>query len=237
MCNRYVSPEEAAIERHWHIGARNQPSLWPGGYVVPRKPGPFIRRVREASEPARELVIGTWGLVPWFATTPRLGYTTNNARFEGITEKASFKDAWARGKRCIIPAESFDEPNWQTGKNVWHRFFRRDGAPWGLAGLWNAWTDKATGEVFETYTLLTINANAHPVMSRMHKPDVDPVTKLPLPLDKQDKRSVVSIELPDVDTWLRGSVRQAWALVKLPADDAFDVRAEDKATGEYLPID
>jgi len=75
-----------------------------------------------------------------------------------------------RGQRCIIPALSFDEPNWETGRNIWWRFRRADGEPWGLAGLWNAWTDRATGEIHESYTMLTINADDHPLM-RQPPPD------------------------------------------------------------------
>lgn len=33
--------------------------------------------------------------------------------------------------------------------------------PWELAGLWNAWINKGTGEVFESYTMLTLNPDAH----------------------------------------------------------------------------
>ena len=51
-----------------------------------------------------------------------------------------------------------------------------DGLPWGWAGLWNAWTDKQTSKVIESYTMLTINADHHPLLSRMHKPD----PKIPL---------------------------------------------------------
>jgi putative SOS response-associated peptidase YedK len=155
-------------------------------------------------------------LVPWFAKTPRLSYSTNNARFEEITTKASFKNSWAHGKRCIIPAVSFDEPNWESGKNIWWRFLRADGAPWGLAGLWNTWIDKSTGEVVESYTMLTLNADRHPLMNRMHKPDPK------LGPDQQDKRSVVPIELNDVDTWLAGSQEAAAALVKLAPVEVFD---------------
>jgi hypothetical protein len=43
MCNRYVSPDEATIERYWHVGARNP---WRGGGVYPRSPGAFIRAAR-----------------------------------------------------------------------------------------------------------------------------------------------------------------------------------------------
>lgn len=85
------------------------------------------------------------GLIPFFAKTPKLTFSTNNARSEELASKATFKDPWRYGKRCIIPAVSFDEPNWETGHNVWWRFRRTDGAPWGLAGLWNIWTSGPTG--------------------------------------------------------------------------------------------
>jgi putative SOS response-associated peptidase YedK len=80
---------------------------------------PFIRAARDRTEPARELVVGQWGLIPWFAKSSKLSRSTNNARGENLSTKASCKNSWQYGKRCIIPALSFDEPNWKTGKNVW----------------------------------------------------------------------------------------------------------------------
>lgn len=208
MCNRYVAPDQADIERFWHIGRHNP---WRGEVgVFPRSLGPFVRPV-VGETGITELVVGQWGLIPWFAKTPKLTYSTNNARFEEIAAKASYKLAWQRGQRCIIPAVSFDEPCWESGRNVWWRFRRKDGAPWGLAGLWNAWTDKETGEIVESYTMLTINADDHPVMSRMHKPDPK------LPSDRQDKRSVVAIEAADVAAWLRGTNEEASKLVVPPS--------------------
>lgn len=206
MCNRYVSPEAAEIERFWHIGRHNQPR-W-ADEIFPRARGPFVRNA--ASTPERQLVVGQWGLIPWFAKTAKLTYSTNNARFEEIAAKASYKQSWLHGKRCIIPAWSFDEPCWETGRNVWWSFRRTDGAPWGLAGLWNDWTDEEAGEVISSYTMLTINADHHPVMSRMHRPDPQ------LPADQQDKRSVVAIEIGDVDTWLLGSIDDATKLMCAP---------------------
>ena len=200
------------MERYFHLGAR-QP--WRGGEVFPRGEGPFVRAAREAPDAGRELVVGQWGLVPWFAKTPKLTYSTNNARAEELAAKATFKHPWARGQRCIIPAWSFDEPNWESGKNVWWRFRRVDGEPWGLAGLWNAWTDPGTGEIVESYTMLTINADAHPLMRRMHKPALD------LPADKQDKRSVVAIEASDLVAWLGGTADDAAALIRLAPVEMF----------------
>ncbi len=207
------------MERHWEIGRRNVNQIWNSAGVYPRAQGPFIRAVTESSD--RELVVGQWGLIPWFAKTPRLPYATNNARFEEITTKPSYKQSWARGYRCIIPALSFDEPCWETGKNVWWSFRRADSDLWGLAGLWNTWIDKETGAMHESYTMLTLNADEHPLMSRMHKPDPK------LPPDRQDKRSVIAIELRDVDTWLYGSLPEATELVRVPPIDVFAASLTD----------
>lgn len=217
MCNRYLSPDEAAIERYWQIGRR---APWPTQLdIFPRAQGPFIRAPQEARLDGPELVVGRWGLIPQFAKDLTLKYATNNARFEEVAQKPSYRQSWAHGRRCIIPAWSFDEPCWETGHNVWWRFERADGAPWGLAGLWNTWTDPSTGEIHESYTMLTINADAHPLMSRMHKPDPK------LPPEGQDKRSVVAIELADTMLWLQGSPDEASGLVRPPGMDVIAAAA------------
>jgi putative SOS response-associated peptidase YedK len=201
------------MERAWNIGCGNH-FTWPKTEVFPERSGPFIRATVAGSH--RQLVLGQWGLIPWFAKSPKLTYSTCNARSEEMNNKASFKPSWARGRRCIIPAESFDEPNWEAGRNVWWRFRRADTQPWALAGLWNTWIDKETGEMVESYTMLTINADAHPLMRRMHKPDPN------LPPDQQDKRSVIPIEVDDVDQWLMGSTADAHELLKLAPAEVFD---------------
>ncbi|MEN9316862.1 MAG: hypothetical protein RIS35_3255, partial [Pseudomonadota bacterium] len=177
--------------------------------IFPRARGPFLR----SRDGATELLVGQWGLIPHFAETPKLTWQTNNARSEEVARKASYRVPWARGQRCIIPAWSFDEPCWETGRNVWWRFRRADGTPWGLAGLWNTWVDRRTGELFESYTMLTINADAHPLMRRMHKPDPR------LGPDQQDKRSVIAIEPEDVDRWLCGDLKAASGLLRFPAPE------------------
>lgn len=217
MCTRYISPEAGDIERHWRVGARD-PQPWARD-MFPRYVGPFIRASKHQTEAQRELVRGQWALVPWFAKSPKLTYPTCNARSEELLAKASYKLPWTRGQRCIIPAWAFFEPNWETGKHVPWRFSRRDATPWGLAGLWNTWVDKTTGEVVESYTMLTINADSHPLMKRMHKPDPK------LGPDAQDKRSVVPIEPEDVDTWLFAPVADAAKLVRLAPQELFEARA------------
>ena len=223
MCTRYISPEVATIERHWHVGRANP---WRGVEgpvdVFPGYQGRFIRAAAVAADhfhgapPAPELVSGQWNLIPWFATQAKLKFATCNARTEEMAAKASYKLPWSRGQRCIIPAQSFYEPNWETGKHIPWNFRRRDGEPWGLGGLWNSWTDPASGEIVESFTMLTLNADHHPLMNRMHRPDPK---RTP---DMQDKRSVVPIEFEDVDTWLYGTQAEAQTLVRLAPVEAFD---------------
>jgi putative SOS response-associated peptidase YedK len=91
-----------------------------------------------------------------------------------------------------------------------------------LAGLWNTWVDQSTGEMFESYTMLTVNADHHPLMARMHKSDSK------LPPDRQDKRSVVPIDLSDVDAWLCGSNEEAASLVRVPPVEVFDAAPQPR---------
>ena len=216
MCNRYAPPRPEDVVQRWL--PRQAQVNFPPGPVFPRGAGPFLRAARHGEAGERELVVGQWALVPGFAKSPKLPYSTNNARFEELGAKASYRQPWARGQRCVIPAEWFDEPCWETGRNVWWRFRRADGDPWGLAGLWNTWVDRATGEVVESYTMLTLNADGHALMGRMHKPDPA------LPADAQDKRSVIPIEPQDVDAWLFGTPAQAAELARLSPAERFDAQ-------------
>lgn len=210
MCNRYVTPAQAEVERFWNAIPRELANPWPA-QVFPRAPGPFLR----AAAGGAELLLGEWGLIPPFAATRLLRYQTNNARCETVAERPVFRDAWRKGQRCIIPAASFDEPCWETGRNVWWRFRRPDGAPWGLAGLWNTWVDRRTGEVVPSYTMLTINADQHPLMRRMHRANPK------RPPEQQDKRSVIPIERADAEQWLAGGMDDARALLRLAGAEAF----------------
>jgi len=103
------------MESFWRL---RPGQIWRQTEILPRRPGPFTRASRQTEDGERERVIGQWRLIPWFAKTPGLKYSTNNARYEEISSKASFKRSWADGRRCVIPAWSFDEPNWETGRNA-----------------------------------------------------------------------------------------------------------------------
>lgn len=176
--------------------------------IGPWGQGPFVR---QGADGHREAAVGQWALIADNAKEAKSSarIMTNNARSESLASRPTFRGPWSRGQRCLIPADSFLEPNWESGKNEWWRFRRADGNPWALAGLCNTWTDPITGELIESYTMLTMNADAHPLMRRMHKPDPK------FGPNEQDKRSVVAIEVADFDTWLGGSIEDAKALIRL----------------------
>jgi putative SOS response-associated peptidase YedK len=143
--------------------------------------------------------------------------STNNARIEGIEAKPTYRDAWAKGRRCLVPANWYAEPNWETGKCVWWHLTRANGLPWMLAGLWSEWTDPQTGELVPNFTMITCNCDTHPLLGRLHKPDPA------LPAGTQDKRSLIHLE-PDLwATWLRGSEADARGLIQPAPVEFFDL--------------
>lgn len=118
-------------------------------------------------------------------------------------------------QRCLVPADWFIEPNWTSGRQVPWKFERADGHPWALAGLGSEWTSPETGEIVASYTVVTQNCDAHPLLRQMHKPDPT------LGPDEQDKRAVVPIEEADWDAWLYASSQDAERLIRLPAEELF----------------
>ncbi len=58
-------------------------------------------------------------------------------------------------------------PTGGSGTAVATRFTRAEGAPLGIAGLWDRWSD-AAGQVQKSYTMLTINADDDPLFRDYH---------------------------------------------------------------------
>ena len=187
MSTRYESVHSALL--YPDVFRVDAPSIAVGREVWPRQPGVFIRvgpahetePIQETTDadppprepPTRELAAGQFGLVPrWVksASDAKLRSTKLvNARSETVTTSSNFRDAWLAGQRCIVPMTAFMEDDWRSGKAVPTRIARVDGEPMGVAGLWESWTG-AEGEIIVSYTLLTVNANTHALMSRYQQP-------------------------------------------------------------------
>lgn len=235
MCNLYEQPPEIALAEYLEVQGR----LFDLETYEPRPVGPNQWGIFLRPDKSTGALIGRrgqWGMIRPGSPPPRKGekrYATNNARIESVHEKATFRDAWRRGQRCLIPAAWYAEPNWQTGKNIWWHLRRADGAPWMLAGIWDEWVNRETGEVVPNYTMLTVNCDDHPLLNRLHKPVRDQDTGDILPMDRQDKRSLVHVDLADWDRWLLGSVDEARALLVPQPSDVFD-QADALRTDEAL---
>lgn len=122
-------------------------------------------------------------------------FDTMNARAESLGEKRSFSGAWKRLQLCLVPCEAFYEPCYETGKAVRWRIGMAADEPFAIAGLWREW-DEANGEGGSqakshavSFTMVTVNAAQHPVMSRFHKPG-------------DETRSVVIVPPDEYENWL-----------------------------------
>ena len=194
MCSHY-DPQIDPARLRANFGVDKLPlglktSLWPGYH------GPFIRKhefadVGDDAGCVRELLVGSFGLIPHWSKDASIARRTYNARSETIHEKPSYRDAWRLSRHCIIPAEAIYEPDWRTGKAIATRITRADGLSMGIAGLWSSWQNPTGGMIF-SYTMLTINADDHPFMRQYHKPE-------------DEKRMVVILQEGEYDAWLRAS--------------------------------
>lgn len=99
------------------------------------------------------------------------------------------------------------------------------------------WKDVTYERSARSYAMVTMNANAHPLMRLMHKPERHRETKEILPADERDQRSVVPVAREDWDTWLTGTPTDAMGTLKLPPIEQFLHQAEDPARLVKLPLE
>lgn len=108
-----------------------------------------------------------WGLIPHWAKDKELRKNTLNARIETIEEKPSFR-SYVKN-RCLVLIDGFYEYQWQDTKGKVKKPFLMtmpDGEPFALGGLFSHWTDKTSGDMLSTFTILTMDANEQ--MAEIH---------------------------------------------------------------------
>ncbi|UUZ68283.1 SOS response-associated peptidase [Polaromonas sp. P2-4] len=150
--------------------------VWPTGLA------PIIRLAQDGSgkKVADEAL---YGLLPQFAVEVAYGRRTYNARSETVHKLASFREAWAKGWRCIVPAENTFEPCYETGQVVRWAIQFYGSVPQGIGGIWREW-NHPDGRKVLTFAMLTVNADGHPVYERFHKPGDE--KRMPLILPQED---------------------------------------------------
>jgi putative SOS response-associated peptidase YedK len=114
---------------------------------------------------------------------------TFNAKAETIAEKPSFRHLIKSGK-CMVLTSGFYE--WQArGKEKQPYFIRvRNIESFALAGLYDTWTDRDSGEVLKTFTVITTAANS--LMEKIHNTK----KRMPVILSLQHETLWIDPDLP-----------------------------------------
>lgn len=162
--------------------------------------------------------VGRFGLVPRWCKdveqASQIGRRTYNARSETVAEKPSYRAPWRERQFALVPMLDYFEPCWETGKAIRWRIAPPGGGVFTVAGLYEHWTDRTSGEMVQSFTLLTVNADQHPLMKRMHRPD-------------DEKRMLVVVPPQSRMQWLQASTLQAAAMLGPGSDEPL--------TGEPAP--
>ena len=107
-----------------------------------------------------------WGLVPyWWSKPLKQLPATFNARSDTAASKPMYRDAFRR-RRCVIPMSGFYE--WRQMEDGKQPFFisGAETPVLSVAGLWDNWTNRESGEAIRSCTIIVTEAN--PFMSEIH---------------------------------------------------------------------
>jgi putative SOS response-associated peptidase YedK len=163
---------------------RYQPSYYYHAFSLPELPAIC------SGSPGRIQLL-RWGLIPSWTKSrsdaEEIRYKTFNARYETIDSKPSFSGSF-RSNRCIIPVKGFFE--WQhigTEKIPWYIYHGSEEII-SLAGLCDQWVEAHTGEVFNTFSIITTDAND--LLAVIHNTK----KRMPVILDRNDERKWTSTD-------------------------------------------
>ena len=201
MCTNYVAStrQELAAQR---LGVLELPHEdWPDE-IYPGYAAPILLRGAQGQLLCR---LARFGLVPRWCKSERqasdIARMTYNARSETASEKPSFRAPWQSRQWALAPMQHFFEPCWEGADHPGARSVRwqigmADQSAFAVAGLWERWVHPQDGVLHDSFTLLTVNADGHALMGRMHRPG-------------EEKRMPVIVAAPDYGAWLDASAQDA----------------------------
>ena len=130
-----------------------------------------------------------WWLTPSWSNGPSTRYAMFNAKSETLLEKRSFARPF-RSQRCVVPITGYYE--WKRGERAKLPYYISGAQHTGLllAGLWDSYRDKDTGEVLESCAVVT--AAAHQSLSEVHH-------RQPVFLSPDEARRWLDHDLPVAD--------------------------------------
>jgi putative SOS response-associated peptidase YedK len=152
---------------------RNLPVVKEKGLPVPEIPLYYL--VNGFEHPKLPIVkedgisLYQWGLIPsWTQDASKandIQSKTLNAKGEPIFEKPSFRKSIV-SQRCLLPIAGFYE--WQDLNGVKYPYFvsLKEQEHFSLAAIYDHWLDRTTGEMRNTFSIITTPAN--PLMEKIH---------------------------------------------------------------------
>ena len=200
MCGRMANtlPHDAMARLFDAVPANALPPL-PDYNICPTQEVAVVTREDERRyRPMR------WGFLPVWYKAMNDGPLLINSRAETVAEKPAFRKA-VRERRCLVPVSGFYEWYRQGDEKLPHYFYRADGEPLVMAGVWQEWGEDA----LSSFAVLTIEANA--LMAPIHN------------------RIPVVIEKDDWGKWLGEEGHGAALLMQAPAEDVLTFHRVDKA--------
>jgi len=111
-----------------------------------------------------------FGLIPhWMKEKKSVAI---NARAETLSQKPSFREPF-KHKRCLIPVNGFYEWKREGGQKIPYWIYpgtkNTEGNFFALAGIWDEWKERDTGEIVTSSAIITTEPNElmRPIHDRM----------------------------------------------------------------------
>ncbi len=139
--------------------------------------------------------LAMFGMVPPWADVT-LARHTYNARSETVASKPSFRNAWQRRQFCLIGMQDFFEPRYDSGSAERWRLRHAEHEILWLAGIWErkAVQRQADQADLFSFSMLTINADEHPLMQKFHKAGEE--KRMPVLLSESMRQAWLQAENP-----------------------------------------
>lgn len=167
MCNKFanIEGEEYYAQYYEEMASIHRFDQFASSYMID---GFVHPEVLVATHDGR-LTTMKWGLIPRWCKereqAKQMAKFCLNSVSETAYEKPSFKYA-IQHNRCLIPFSGFYE--WMhVGKLKYpHYIYLKNLKTFSVAGIYERWVDKETGEEIESVSVLTTTAN--PLMEKIH---------------------------------------------------------------------
>ncbi len=209
MCGRYVLVQKAeVIEKEFNITIPQELGYTSSYNISPGKPGLVI-----TVDKPKEAQLFTFGFTPHWAQKPMYLF---NARAEGdhnkenspeytgakgIIMKPAFRKA-IRSQRCLVIADAFIEGTTREKLDKPFLVWLRDRKPFAFAGIWDRWIDRSTGEILNSYAIITTVANELLQMLPHHRS--------PVILEKSMEQAWLHAEHLNDVTWMLKPYPSEW---------------------------